>query len=248
MNVTVDMLPVRPIPIGEQVMTEDNEGRMVEITHLAARHASHLNRVRVAPGATAWGYAIDMTYVAHEGDYYHVVQPGQVFEIDGPASIESVSAFVVVQHKYSGLYTVKGPIERAGRLRYIDGCSDTLLLGPHRKGDACLNHLHFPGGIKQTRHTHPSLRAGVIARGSGAAFNGDENCVVHLERGMVWWMPPGTDHGFMTESLATMDVVAWHPDSDTGPSDEDHPMLNRTMVDGISARHCDEIRTQVIRA
>jgi hypothetical protein len=24
-------------------------------------------------------------------------------------------------------------------------------------------------------------------------------------------------------------VMAWHPDSDSGPSHDDHPMLNRTL-------------------
>jgi hypothetical protein len=41
-----------------------------------------------------------------------------------------------------------------------------------------------------------------------------------------------------------MTVIAYHPDSDFGATHEDHPMINRTMVDGISAAKIDEIRTQ----
>ena len=41
-----------------------------------------------------------------------------------------------------------------------------------------------------------------------------------------------------------MDVVAYHPDSDTGPTHDDHPMLNRTIVEGVSARDIDKIRTK----
>jgi len=25
-------------------------------------------------------------------------------------------------------------------------------------------------------------------------------------------------------------VIAWHPDSDFGPRDDDHPMINRTLI------------------
>jgi hypothetical protein len=40
-----------------------------------------------------------------------------------------------------------------------------------------------------------------------------------------------------------MDVIAWHPDSDFGPEDDDHPMVNRTIVDGVSAAKIADIRT-----
>jgi hypothetical protein len=30
-----------------------------------------------------------------------------------------------------------------------------------------------------------------------------------------------------------MDVIAYHPDSDFGPENETHPMVNRTLVGGI---------------
>ena len=29
-----------------------------------------------------------------------------------------------------------------------------------------------------------------------------------------------------------MDVIAYHPDSDWGPTDVEHPMVNRTLVEG----------------
>ena len=40
-----------------------------------------------------------------------------------------------------------------------------------------------------------------------------------------------------------MDVIAYHPDSDTGPTHDDQPMIKRTIVDGVSAADIDEIRT-----
>jgi len=38
-------------------------------------------------------------------------------------------------------------------------------------------------------------------------------------------------------------VIAFHPDSDFVPQDEDHSMINRTMVDGVSANKLHKIRT-----
>ena len=56
-------------------------------------------------------------------------------------------------------------------------------------------------------------------------------------------MPAGEEHCFHTDG-EPMDIVAWHPDSDTGPSDDDHPMVNRTLVEGRSAAGIEEIRTR----
>ena len=50
------------------------------------------------------------------------------------------------------------------------------------------------------------------------------------------------NHKFRTFD-SEMRVIAYHPDSDFGPQDEDHPMINRTMVDGVSANKIDKIRT-----
>lgn len=71
------------------------------------------------------------------------------------------SKVLVIQcMEYNGMRSMGGPIEKTGRLKYIDGCTDSLLIPPVKKGDPCLNHLHFPVGIEQTMHTHPSIRIG----------------------------------------------------------------------------------------
>jgi quercetin dioxygenase-like cupin family protein len=57
---------------------------------------------------------------------------------------------------------------------------------------------------------------------------------VALEPGQIFIIPPHTEHSFFTEDEA-LRVIAYHPDTDTGPSDGDHPMINRTMVGGVSA-------------
>jgi hypothetical protein len=52
-------------------------------------------------------------------------------------------------------------------------------------------------------------------------------------------------HSFRTEDEG-MCVIAYHPDSDFGPTDDEHPMINRTIVGGQRANEQDEIRTKKI--
>jgi quercetin dioxygenase-like cupin family protein len=151
------------------------------------------------------------------------------------------AGFVIEKQNEVSMFQIVGPVENTGRLKYIDGCSDSLLISPMKMGDACLNHLHFPAGIRQTMHTHPTVRVGVVLRGSGVCVTPTDK--IPLVPGVGWFLPEGSPHCFHTEGN-TMDVIAWHPDTDTGPNDEDHPMLNRTYVDGTSARYCDTIRTK----
>lgn len=135
----------------------------------------------------------------------------------------------IAKHDYHGLYAMGGPVEPHGRLRYIDGCSDTLLIAPPVLGDPCFNLLHFPPGIRQTSHTHPSTRMGMVMSGKGICEFGDK--IIALNPGDIFHIPADTVHNFCTEE-DVLNVVAYHPDSDWGPEHEDHPMINRTWVDG----------------
>lgn len=159
---------------------------------------------------------------------------------------------LIQQEGYRAIPLTGGPIEEAGRLRYIDGCSDTMLVGPLLKGGPCLNHLHVPPGIDQTFHTHPSIRVGCVAYGEGAvrtplcewpveedgSFDlklGEPGAVALaksvLSPGMIWVIPRHGIHGFMTEESA-LGVIPYHPDTDQGPDHEHHPMKSRTLVGG----------------
>lgn len=173
---------------------------------------------------------------------------GMYFAINGIGTIEGGTGIVISRLGCNGLFQIGGPIEELGRFRYIDGCSDSLLIPPVMKGYPCLNHLHFPKGISQTRHTHPSIRVGIVARGKG-------NCVIPtnedgsgpdislpLVPGQVFIIPENGQHCFFTAE-STMDIIAYHPDSDTGPDDDNHPMINRTIVNGMSASKLTDIRT-----
>jgi len=142
----------------------------------------------------------------------------------------STAVFIAQRIGFRGMFTVGGPIEGKGRLRYIDGCSDSLLCCPPVIGDPCLNHLHFPGGIEQTQHTHPSLRAGIVARGEGWCVTPEAR--TRLMPNLIFVIPTDGLHRFRTDAGQCMEVIPYHPDSDWGPSHEAHPMVNRTLVGG----------------
>ena len=64
---------------------------------------------------------------------------------------------------------------------------------------------------------------------------------------MGWHIPAGCLHSFFTTD-SSLDVIAWHPDSDFGPTHDDHPMVNLTLVDGISASLLPALQTGEIIA
>ena len=114
-----------------------------------------------------------------------------------------------------------------GHLSYIDGCSNSNLIDPARNGEPCLNYLYFPPGINQTFHTHPSVRIGFIASGSGIAETADGEVV--LTAGDVFILQRFGKHRFKTAD-SHMSLIAFHPDSEDGPRDEFNPMKTRTHI------------------
>ena len=169
------------------------------------------------------------------------ISSGMYFSVPGSATVRG-DGFGIVSSRlnYRGFFSIGGPVESTGRLRYIDGCSDSLLISPTVLGDPCLNLLHIPPATHQTRHTHPSLRSGVIVSGSGRCVTPDGE--TKLSPSVAFVIPAESPHSFHTDDDELL-VVAWHPDSDTGPSHDDHPMVNRTIVNGVSAADIPEIRT-----
>lgn len=189
----------------------------------------------VPRGGAVFGYIVRGTATLWDEE-----SPDEGFELpdrrwfalpDGVRLRLSDDTRVVVAQRagFRGLRAWGGPIESAGRLRYIDRCSDTLLMCPPLLGDPCLNHLHFPPGIEQTEHSHPSTRAGVVARGFGWCET--PAGLSELRPGVVFYIPSFGRHRFVTAGQ-TMDVIAYHPDSDWGPTDQNHPMINRTWIEG----------------
>jgi len=95
--------------------------------------------------------------------------PGMYGSLPGRWSIKSTvgRGIAITRHDWLGFFLIGGPIEGLGRLRYIDGCTDSLIIPPVVLGDPCLNLLHIPPGTRQTSHTHPSIRLGMIVSGRG---------------------------------------------------------------------------------
>ena len=211
-----------------------------------AEHPSRLfawqgETLSLPDGATYFGYVQSgKTRIRTGGDSFPL-RPGMYFSAPSAATIEGEGQGVVMARLgYAGFFQIGGPIEARGRLCYIDGCTDSLLLSPVMLGDPCLNLLHFPPGIRQTAHTHPSARLGMVTRGEGRCLL--ERETVPLLPGSVFIIEAGTVHGFSTEER-DMTVIAYHPDSDFGPTHRDHPMINRTLVEGVSAKYLDQIQT-----
>lgn len=212
-------------------------------------------RVTVTEFRTHFGFVVDgLTDVTtnHAGiNQVFTLAKGMYFCVPGSVSVCGGRGIVISSLSYRGMFMIGGPIEEKGRLLYMDGCSDALLIPPTIKGDPCLNHLHFPQGIRQTRHTHPSIRIGVVTGGKGRCIvpeNDDgtgSDIEIPLTPGQIFIIPQGGQHSFFTDD-SLLDIIAYHPDSDMGPTHDDHPMINRTFVRGISAKDIQEIRTKSI--
>jgi mannose-6-phosphate isomerase-like protein (cupin superfamily) len=180
---------------------------------------------RFSSGSTYFGMITEGRAQLHyQGDIFPL-RAGMFF-VASEGALHGGRGLLIEARGYRGVFQIGGPLEATGRLRYIDGCTDTLLVSPPRLGEPCLNHLHLPKHTTQSPHTHPSIRVGVIASGSGECVTKEKR--YPLQPGLAWWIPAGVVHSFDTNDEA-LNVIAWHPDSDYGPTDENHPMLNKTI-------------------
>lgn len=190
--------------------------------------------------STTYGYASrSMTLLCDYGTFQLV--EGMYFCMPGRFEVRGECGILCTRMDFKGIFTIGGPTEYNGRLRYIDGCSDTVLLNPTVKGNPCFNFLHIPAGIDQTAHTHPTVRLGLIIEGRGLCRTSDGEFV--LKPGISFVLRSDEIHSFHTTD-DYLRLVIYHPDSDTGPSHDDHPMVNRTVVNGVSASKIEEIRTR----
>lgn len=157
----------------------------------------------------------------------HLLKAGMYFSLPGDFFLEARGETVVFQRwGYRGLPTLGGPTELDGRLAYIDNSRATILIHPARVGDPVLNLLVFPPNIEQTSHVHPTSRLGVVLSGSGTYVSDERK---PLEKGMVFALEPFKVHCFHSGAEG-LSVIAFHPDSDVGPTDEVHPMKSRTYL------------------
>jgi quercetin dioxygenase-like cupin family protein len=156
------------------------------------------------------------------------IQEGMYFSATGEVTLSGKGeGLFITQTGQNAFFHLGGPIEEKGRLHYIDGCTDSLLVSPVIRGDACLNLLHIPSQTFQSQHTHPSLRAGIIVSGSGECITPEGSHPLYP--GLAFIIPAQGQHSFKTSEEA-LRVIAFHPDSDFGPTHEEHPMINRTYL------------------
>ena len=174
------------------------------------------------------------------------LQSGMYFSLSEPATLIGKAAGIIITHPtHQGQFSLGGPIDTKGRLPYIDGGTTTLLIPPIASGDPCLSALYMPANVNQTTHEHPSDRIGIIIQGSG-------NCIAENPTPQHYPLQPGTlfhisahqPHRFST-GPSGLDLVVFHPDSDMGVTARNHPMLRRTLVEGISAVDLPHIQTQL---
>lgn len=180
-----------------------------------------------------YGYSYGDSTLIIDGKSFQL-EKGQYFGL-GVTESCSISAserlFLIIRLGYM-VPNVIGWVEKRGRLSYIDGCSDSLLVYPARLGDSSLNLLYFPPGINQTFHRHPSIRLGCVIDGEGLSEHGEANKldVTELTPGVSFCLNEQERHRFRTAN-SSMTVIAFHPDGDWGPTDHNHTMLNRTYID-----------------
>lgn len=198
--------------------------------------------LQLQENATHFGYVYDGMLTMNHSSGEFKLKKGMYFSAPGKIDIYGDGEGIVISRLgYKGFFNIGGPVEDQGRLNYIDGCTDSLLIPPIQMGDSCLNMLYFPTGIDQTIHTHPSMRVGIVIRGQGECIT--PAGTISLHPGCVFVIPTDGEHGFRTKD-SEMAVIAYHPDSDFGPTHEFHPMINRTIVDGVSANQIERIWTQ----
>ena len=167
--------------------------------------------------------------LTHKNESEVKLVQGMYFAVDSDWTLVPTGNVLTISiDAYKGLSMFGGPIEKNGRLSYIDNCTDSLLIPPTKLGDPCLNLLVFPSGVKQTPHTHPSFRAGIVVSGSGTCELGSQS--EPLMPGDFFLIPDNLRHSFFSGSDG-LRVIAFHPDSDYGPTDKVHPMINRTIIE-----------------
>jgi quercetin dioxygenase-like cupin family protein len=116
-----------------------------------------------------------------------------------------------------------------GNLSYIDGGTNTTAVNPGRLGDPVINYVHFPAGMKQTLHTHPSHRIGMVLKGRGGVQL-DHAQLFGLKQGDVFFMQRNELHNFMCPFDEDVVLFVFAPDSGTGPTDEVNPLKIRTYI------------------
>lgn len=180
-----------------------------------------------------------------QGTYYIMLQNASYYSDN--VKLENVNAALAINNhftvkcgngtavviEYLGLrllesrYYIQDKLEM-GNLSYMDGGTNTTAINPGRLGDPVINYVHFPDGMNQTLHTHPSHRVGMVLKGQGKVELDDSE--FPLKQGDVFFMQRNVLHNFMCPFNEDVVLFVFAPDSGTGPTDEVNPLKIRTYV------------------
>jgi quercetin dioxygenase-like cupin family protein len=183
--------------------------------------------------ATGGTYYIMLQNASYYSDNIKFENVNAAFAVNSFFTIKCNKGTAVVI-EYPGLhllesrYYVQDKLDM-GNLSYMDGGTNTTAVNPGRLGDPVVNYVHFPAGMYQTLHTHPSHRIGMVLKGVGKIEL--DHGEFPLETGDVFFMQRNMLHNF-TCPYENEDVVlfVFAPDSGTGPTDEVNPLKIRTYV------------------
>lgn len=193
-------------------------------------HKGQLNeKFQIKPNRSVFGLVYEGQLQIESSVHKAQLGAGMYFACNSEWSISAnAKIFLIECENFHVMNQFGGPYEKSGRLQYIDNCTDSLLVPPVKKGDPCLNMLYFSKNILQTTHTHPSFRVGMVLGGEGLCLTEDKK--IPLKQNDFFYIPPNQQHSFSSHAEKGLVVLAFHPDSDFGPTDEVHPMINRTIL------------------
>jgi quercetin dioxygenase-like cupin family protein len=182
--------------------------------------------------STAGTYYVMLQNASYYADAAHFESVNAAFTVNNHFTIKCGQGTAVVieylgLHLLESRYFVQNKLDM-GNLSYIDGGTNTTAVNPGRLGDPVVNYVHFPAGMKQTLHTHPSHRVGMVLKGQGLIEL--DNSEFPLQQGDVFFMQRNVLHNFMCPYNEDVVLFVFAPDSGTGPTDEVNPLKIRTYV------------------
>jgi quercetin dioxygenase-like cupin family protein len=183
--------------------------------------------------ATGGTYYIMLQNASYYSDNIKFENVNAAFTVNSFFTVKcSQGTAVVIEypglHLLESRYYVQDKLEM-GNLSYMDGGTNTTAVNPGRLGDPVINYVHFPAGMKQTLHTHPSHRVGMVLQGRGGVQL-DHGELFGLKQGDVFFMQRNALHNFMCPFDQDVVLFVFAPDSGTGPTDEVNPLKIRTYV------------------
>ena len=183
--------------------------------------------------ATSGTYYVMLRNASYFSDKANFETVNAAFCVNSHFTIKCGSGSSAVVVEYVGLhllesrYYVQDKLDM-GNLSYMDGGTNTTAVNPGRLGDPVVNYVHFPAGMYQTLHTHPSHRVGTVLKGNGK-IELDNNEMFDIKEGDCFFMQRNVLHNFITDQEPVI-LFVFAPDSGTGPTDEVNPLKIRTYV------------------